>query len=114
VRPERTTRIDFDLVAVADRVGDAAAFHRGQADVDQRAVEDVGDRFRDDPADAGLFKRPRRVLIARAHAEEAAGDENIARLHFVFEFRVDAAHDVLDIAVVDRVAELPDTPFNGE
>ena len=50
--------------------------HAEQADLGAVGAEDVGERRRDDRAEAPVLQRPRRVLARRARAEVGAGDED--------------------------------------
>ena len=50
--------------------------HRQHAVADRVVAEDVGERRRDDDAEARVLQRPRRMLARRAAAEVHAGDEH--------------------------------------
>jgi hypothetical protein len=54
------------------------------------------------------------VLVAGAHAEKFAGDQDVSRLDLVLEFRIDAAHDSVDVSGIDGVAEFPDVSFDQQ
>ena len=93
-------RVDGLVVEVDPRragLGDRPAVvlgedHRQQPDLGAVAVEDVGERGRDDRLEAEVLQRPGRVLARGATAEVATRDQDRVRLE-------------LDLAVADPVVE---------
>ena len=86
-------QVDLELVLLADAA--RVALQHGQADVDGVAEEDAREALRQHGADAGELDDARRVLAARAQAEVAAADDEVAGLHLGGELRPRVLQHVL-------------------
>src|SRR5438034_1046504 len=86
--------VDFDLVELFDLLGYSRHLKRRQADSEAVTVEDSGEALRNHRDDVRIFDSDRRLFSAGAASKILTSHEEISRLHFLVELRVEPVHTV--------------------
>src|SRR6266516_3093768 len=88
-------KVDFDLVELFDLLGYSRHFQRGQADSEAVTIEDSRETLCNHCDDVRIFNSDRRLFSAGAASKILTRHEEIPRLHFLVELRVEPVHAIL-------------------